>query len=56
MAAAFSKHPDACGISSADFAAAIDRLLKAGKIKVQTSGPPSRQRQRFILGEESGDA
>jgi RecA-family ATPase len=53
--AVFSKHPDACGISSAAFSAAMERLLRAGKIKIETFGPPSHERKRLVLGEAADD-
>jgi RecA-family ATPase len=40
----FAEHPKANGISKCDFAAAMQRLLAAGTIKIAISGPPSRQR------------
>jgi RecA-family ATPase len=42
------KHPKAKGYRKEQFAASMQRLLDAGKIKVVTEGPPSRQRSRLV--------
>jgi RecA-family ATPase len=42
------KHPNAKGYRKEQFAASMQRLLDAGKIKVVTEGPPSRQRSRLM--------
>ena len=44
----FAKHPDAEGLRKDRLEDAMNRLLKEGRIKVQTSGPPSRQRSRLV--------
>jgi hypothetical protein len=54
--AVFSRHPDSCGLTSGAFMAAMERLLAAGKIKVEILGPPSREKKRLVLGEGCGDA
>jgi hypothetical protein len=40
-------------IKSRIFDAAMRRLLNAGRIRIETSGPPSRQRSALVLGENS---
>jgi RecA-family ATPase len=40
----FAGHADAKGTSKEAFKAAMDRLLKAGRIHIRKVGPPSRQR------------
>lgn len=35
------------------FDSAMRRLLKAGRIRIETSGPPSRRRSALILGDNS---
>ena len=39
--AVFAVHPDAEGVTKKAFAAAMERLLKAKRIAVETIGPPS---------------
>ena len=39
--AAFAEHPKAAGIGKKHFAAAMQRHLAAGRIKIETFGPPS---------------
>lgn len=41
--------PDAGGIKSRAFAASMERLLAAGKVKIDTYGPASKQRQRLVM-------
>jgi RecA-family ATPase len=48
----FEKHPNAEGITKRGFAAAMERLLSAGRILVETVGPPSRQYKRLTLAPE----
>lgn len=48
--ALFADHNDAGGISSPEFAKAMQRLLDAGKIHIETSGPPSKRRAMLALG------
>ena len=50
--ALFVRHPNAQGLSSNALWGAMNRLLESGKIKIETSGPPSRRMTRLILGEE----
>jgi hypothetical protein len=49
----FSEHPQAAGMQSKQFAAAMQRLLIAEKIKIEVVGPPSKQRSRLVLVEAS---
>lgn len=49
--AVFEKHPDAVGIRKRKFADAMERLLEAGRIEVETSGPPSRRTTRLVVCE-----
>jgi RecA-family ATPase len=51
----FSKHPASKGMSAKILRTAMDRLFAAGQIKVDTFGPPSRQRTRLILATEKGE-
>jgi RecA-family ATPase len=44
----FGKMPDADHTTSAAFAAAQERLLASGRIKVKATGPPSRSRQTIV--------
>jgi len=44
----FAKHRDANRTSEAAFADAMQRLLDAGTIRVETSGPPSKPRARLV--------
>src|SRR5262249_44673260 len=43
----FSKDADSCGMTKEELRAAMDRLLKDGKIKIETFGPPSHERKRL---------
>ena len=47
----FASHPDLKGVRKRDFLDAMNRLLKEGKISVETFGPPSRQRTRLVINE-----
>jgi RecA-family ATPase len=47
--AVFSKEADAGGLSKELLAAAMSRLLKANKIKIEKFGRPGKQRSRLIL-------
>jgi RecA-family ATPase len=51
----FAAHPDARGSSKRALEAAMNRLLKVGSIRVETTGSPSRQRSRLVFAapEES---
>ena len=44
----FAQHPGAEGVTKKAFASAMERLLIAGRVRTETSGPPSRQRSRLI--------
>jgi hypothetical protein len=46
---AFEKHPNAEGFSRRAFVRAMERLLVAGRVRVETVGPPSKQRQRLVI-------
>jgi RecA-family ATPase len=51
----FAQHADARGQTKKALRAAMDRLLKAGNIRVQTFGPPSRERTRLVLAGADGE-
>jgi RecA-family ATPase len=44
----FAKQPEAAGIESHEFALAQQRLLDAGKVRIETFGPPSKERKRLV--------
>jgi RecA-family ATPase len=44
----FAKHPDNSRVSKADLARAMERLLTRKEIRVETKGPPSKERQRLV--------
>ncbi|WP_246245835.1 AAA family ATPase [Mesorhizobium zhangyense] len=46
-------HPDAKGVSKKDLAAAQQRLLDAGTIRIVSEGPPSRQYNRLLVASET---
>jgi hypothetical protein len=51
--AVFAKEPAiAAGITVKQLEAAMERLFKAGKIRVEIKGPPSRQVRSIVLAEE----
>jgi RecA-family ATPase len=52
--ALFADHPDAGGIKSAEFAKAMQRLLDAGKVHIEVSGPPSKRRPLLAPGPATG--
>lgn len=54
--AIFAGHPDAAGMSKAELLAAMNRLLKAAKVQIETTGRPSKRRSRLILTEGTVDA
>jgi RecA-family ATPase len=41
-------HPDAKGYSKADLAAAMQRLLDSGRLKIEVTGPPSRRYTQLV--------
>jgi RecA-family ATPase len=45
----FEKHPGALGVTRKAFVAAMERLLMAGKIIIETYGPPSKRYRRLAL-------
>jgi RecA-family ATPase len=47
---AFESDDDAEGVTKKAFKRAMDRLLKANRIHVETVGPPSRQRKTLVPG------
>jgi RecA-family ATPase len=51
----FAKHPDNDGVSKANFARAMERLLKRREIRVEKKGPPSKERQRLVRERPQGD-
>jgi len=53
--AIFAKHPDARGVSKKEFAAAMERLLKACRVEVETCGPPSRRYKRLVAIKPKAD-
>ncbi|MGV8955857.1 MAG: AAA family ATPase [Cypionkella sp.] len=42
-------HADAVGTTKRQFALAMQRLMDGGKVKIEVSGPKSRQRQRLVV-------
>jgi RecA-family ATPase len=46
--AVFERMPEAGGAKSSGLAQAMERLFSTGKIKVETSGPQSKRRQRLV--------
>lgn len=47
--AIMAKNPDGEGMSKAALNRAMDRLLTAGKIRIETTGPASKQRSKLVL-------
>lgn len=45
----FAAHPDGEGLSKKTLAAAMERLLAAGRLRIETCGPPSRQYKRLVF-------
>jgi RecA-family ATPase len=45
----FEKHPSAEGVTRKQFAAAMERLLASERIRVETTGPPSRRYKRLTI-------
>jgi RecA-family ATPase len=48
--AVFASHPKSEGIGKVHFAAAMQELLSREEIRIDVSGPPSRQRSRLVIG------
>jgi RecA-family ATPase len=46
----FAEHPGGRGVGKAGFRTAMDTLLSDGSVLVETFGPPSRQRQKLVIG------
>jgi RecA-family ATPase len=49
----FAKDPDADGVAKRALEVAMAQLLKAGRIRVETFGPPSKKRKRLRLAVET---
>jgi len=45
----FAAHPDGRGVSKRAFQDAMNRHLKAGRVRVETFGPPSKSRSRLAF-------
>ena len=50
----FAKHADAEGLSKGRLEDAMNRLLKEGRIKIETSGSPSRRHSRLVAASTEG--
>jgi RecA-family ATPase len=48
--ALFAEHPSAKGLSTARLNAAMQRLFAANRIHNEISGPPSKRRERIVMG------
>jgi RecA-family ATPase len=48
----FAKHEDAKGLNKDQLRAAMDRLLKDGKVKINTTGKPSKQKTTLVLADD----
>lgn len=48
----FSEHPDAEGMTKRAMKIAMDSLLAAGKIKIDTEGPPSKRRSFLVEADQ----
>jgi DNA polymerase len=44
----FARHPDAAGLKFDDLRDAMQRLLDAGRLKIEPFGPPSKPRKRLV--------
>jgi hypothetical protein len=49
--ALFERQPDSQGITKAQFSAAMERLLKDNKIRIEETGPKSRRSQTLVPTE-----
>jgi RecA-family ATPase len=47
--AEFAEHPDAAGVTKLELTRAMQRLLDAGRIRVEEDGPRSKRRSRLVL-------
>jgi RecA-family ATPase len=54
--AVFAKHPSAQGFTKDAFEKAMEGLLSAGRIRVETCGSPSRQYKRLVFTARKEDA
>jgi hypothetical protein len=50
----FARMPEAAGIKSTQFEAAMERLLRSGKIYVEKVGPPSGRSQYCLFQSKVG--
>jgi RecA-family ATPase len=50
----FARMPEAGGLRRAAFQMALERLLSAGRIRVETSGPESKQRSKLVRVKVEG--
>jgi hypothetical protein len=48
--ALFAEHPSAKGLTTARLNAAMQRLFAANRIHNEISGPPSKRRERIVMG------
>lgn len=48
----FAEHPDSEGLTRQAFKAAMEGLLAAGKVRIETEGPASRRVSRLTEGEQ----
>jgi RecA-family ATPase len=46
----FAAHPKSCGIKNNVFALAMNRLIDANAIHIETYGPPSRHYSKLVIG------
>ncbi len=46
----FASHPKAAGVGKRHFQTAMQDLLGDGQIRIETTGPVSRQRSRLVIG------
>lgn len=52
----FAAHPDARGSSKRSLEGAMNQLLKSDRVRVETTGSPSRQRSRLVMMTVNEDA
>jgi RecA-family ATPase len=53
--AVFERHPEAQGVTKRAFVLAMERLLKDDRVRIETTGSPSRQRQHLVAVACEGD-